>query len=586
VESNLNIKKTDTPKLNVETVSSAVFGKEDGAGGGSGESIKNIHKTLSKLSGHVRKSLIRIKALEFNLSKITPKVEEVENKLVVNTEKTTEVENKVIINTEKIVKIEEILKNKKDSVGDNIGGNQDNLSKSLIETNKILVGIQQQLALQSSNEQKEQKRESEEEKREKSRGKLKAEESALEKSGKRIGKAVGKLTSKILSPIKGLFDQVLDFILTLGAGVAVNAAFEWLSKEENRKKVENAFEYVKKHWKWIAGVAAGIVLFGPAVSLISAIVSLAGALLTVGGFVASVLGAPAFLTLLGVITAAGGIYLLNDYLRNKTAGGTGFRAAIEKNVKTIDDIPNITRDGKILSNAIGSNGRRLPFREQGNLNSGMQDVRVDGLGGFQDPVDITPERMKKYGVTQEQIDIFRQYQKNARIINIQRKAMEKELKESKAKIYTGRGTFGRPVPNKQFEESEKTEYAAETEKIRSKYNETVPGMLEFQARAMGGPTTAGKIYEVGEKGRELFAPNVDGSVINNMRTEKIYQMISSGRKGRGGIDMITLSPITNQMPPPEIPVPQGPATEVPDISSVNMADPYRQITPMLYGITV
>ena len=63
-------------------------------------------------------------------------------------------------------------------------------------------------------------------------------------------------------------------------------------------------------------------------------------------------------------------------------------------------------------------------------------------------------------------------------------------------------------------------------------------------------------------------------------------MISSGRKGRGGINMINLPPITNQMPPPEIPVPQGPATEVPDISSVNMADPYRQITPMLYGITV
>ena len=151
MESNLNIKKTDTPKLNVETVSSAVFGKDDGAGGGSGESIKNIHKTLSKLSGHIRKSLVRIKALEFNLEKITPKLEEVENKLVVNTEKTTEVENKSVVNTERIVKIEKILENKKDNVG-GIGGNQKDLTKSLIETNKILVGIRQQLALQSSNE--------------------------------------------------------------------------------------------------------------------------------------------------------------------------------------------------------------------------------------------------------------------------------------------------------------------------------------------------------------------------------------------------------------------------------------------------
>ena len=97
MESNLNIKKTDTPKLNVETVSSAVFGKDDGAGGGSGESIKNIHKTLSKLSGHIRKSLVRIKALEFNLEKITPKLEEVEKKVIVNAEKRIEVEKKVIL---------------------------------------------------------------------------------------------------------------------------------------------------------------------------------------------------------------------------------------------------------------------------------------------------------------------------------------------------------------------------------------------------------------------------------------------------------------------------------------------------------
>ena len=132
---------------------------------------------------------------------------------------------------------------------------------------------------------------------------------------------------------------------------------------------------------------------------------------------------------------------------------------------------------------------------------------------------------------------------------------------------------------------------AKKDKVKAldeKYNVELAPLFERLdgKREMGGPTTAGKIYEVGEKGRELFVENVDGSIINNMRTEKIYQMISSGRKGRGRIDMITLSPITNQMPPPEIPVPQGPATEVPDISSVNMADPYRQITPMLYGITV
>ena len=106
-------------------------------------------------------------------------------------------------------------------------------------------------------------------------------------------------------------------------------------------------------------------------------------------------------------------------------------------------------------------------------------------------------------------------------------------------------------------------------------------------RERGGPIAAGKPYLVGEGGPELVVPKISGTVINNMKTEKIYQMISSDM-GEGNINMMNLSPITNQMPPPEMPdmgVGEG-ATEVPEIASVNMANPYRQLTPMLYGITV
>ena len=73
MESNIKIK--DTPKLKI---SSAVFGDKDIAGNSTG-SIRNIHKTLSKLSGHLRNSLVRIKALEGKFS-------EVETKLVTNIE--------------------------------------------------------------------------------------------------------------------------------------------------------------------------------------------------------------------------------------------------------------------------------------------------------------------------------------------------------------------------------------------------------------------------------------------------------------------------------------------------------------------
>jgi len=543
VESNLNIKKTDTPKLNVETVSSAVFGKEDGAGGGSGESIKNIHKTLSKLSGHIRKSLVRIKALEFNLEKITPKVEEVENKLVVNTEKTTEVEKKSVVNIEKIVKIEKILEKKKDNIG-GIGGNQDNLSKSLIETNKILVGIQQQLALQSSNEQKEQKTEVQQEKREKSKKRLKAEESALEKTAKGIGRAVTKTVKKIISPIGNIFDTILEFITLLGAGIAVNAAFEWFKDPKNREKITKFFNILKQNWKLLRNILLTVVAAGIIIKVVSALTALGGVL----AFLANPVTLAVLATLVGAMAIPFAMDKINEDRRKELFG--------EGNMDK----------GLFVTQAMNNYGRKASKKNR--------DKMTD-----QEKSEYT--KLKRY-------DTFLQTrQKN----NQQLYAAKKSGASAQTISQLEKGLADSDSYLKEMEDNTQIQGQSITD-LFSAYKAT--GILPqtslsksgLQYREKGGPVTAKTPYLVGEKGPEIFTPNVDGSVINNMKTEKIYQMISSGRKGRGGINMINLPPITNQMPPPEIPVPQGPATEVPDISSVNMADPYRQITPMLYGITV
>ena len=144
--------------------------------------------------------------------------------------------------------------------------------KLLIETNKILVEIQKQLASDFAMQVAEQKGDEQKEKKERSREKLKAEESALEKGRKKIGAALANTTKKVLSPFKGIFEQIKEFVLTVGAGIAVNAAFKWLSNEENRKKMEDAFSFIKENWKWIAGVAAALFLMGPIVGIISTIV--------------------------------------------------------------------------------------------------------------------------------------------------------------------------------------------------------------------------------------------------------------------------------------------------------------------------
>jgi hypothetical protein len=114
VESNLDIK---TPKLNVQNVSSAILGKD----GGSNGSIKNIHGTISKLAGHVRKAVIRIGALE----------------------------KRVDSQEEKTTKIINILKTQKSNVGGKIPatGGQNSLEKELAEVNKTLVEVQKELQI-------------------------------------------------------------------------------------------------------------------------------------------------------------------------------------------------------------------------------------------------------------------------------------------------------------------------------------------------------------------------------------------------------------------------------------------------------
>ena len=143
MESNIKIK--DTPKLNI---SSAVFGDKDSAGDSTG-SIRNIHKTLSKLSGHVRKSLIRIKGLE---------------------EKFSKVESKIEVNSEKITRIKKVLQTQKGNVGKKLPGGS-NVNQSLVETNRILVEIQKQITTAFGMRNEEEKEKNKTLKKEKSKEK-------------------------------------------------------------------------------------------------------------------------------------------------------------------------------------------------------------------------------------------------------------------------------------------------------------------------------------------------------------------------------------------------------------------------------
>ena len=465
--------------------------------------------------------------------------------------------------TSKLGTLASIVRKNKISINSLKLEKEESINSSLMETNRILIEIQKQLALDFSMRVLEEKEKRDKLQKEESKNKLKSEESALEKTGKKIGKAVGKVASKILAPVKSIFDKVLDFLLTLGAGVAVNAIFEWLKDEDNIEKVKGWFSWIKENWKWMAAAVGAIALL----PVVGAISGLLGPVATIVGLLAKAVPLlvglfvnPLFLKAMlaigaGVLLYKGGEFLLKKALkkaRNLVTGGEDFSAAHSQ------------LDQQLADAGMGKDGRTTDLSNR-------------------------DKRKGKTGRNEEQEKIFQEVKKKRKALYALKDQMNAEIKEKQSNleiIPTPSGSRRRKMgPNPNEIERKKVDM-----EVRENYREKVQNIVpitptKIEARRMGGPVTAGRPYLVGESGPELFAPNINGSVINNMKTEKIYQMISSDM-GEGGINMIELPPITNQLPPPEISVPSGPATEVPEVSSVNLADPYRQLTPMLYGITV
>ena len=494
MESNIKIK--DTPKLNI---SSAVFGDKDIAGDSTG-SIRNIHKTLSKLSGHVRKSLIRIKGLEEKFSKIESKTE---------------------VNSEKITRIKKILQTQKGNVGKKLPGGS-NVNQSLVETNRILVEIQKQIATAFGMRNAEEKEKNKTLKQEKSKEKLRLKEGAIE-SVRKIGGAIKKTAQFVAAPFKGFFDKILEFISLLGLGIGANAVFKWFEDEENRRKLSKFFNIIVSNWKLIRnilGVIGGGVILG----------KLAG-IAAIVGKVLAVLASPIILKFLAIAGTAAFLSFIAKKALTNLAGGEAF---LEAHKVAEDELRSTGVDTFGDKGRIRNPDYKPAIGPGGTSSGGPQylDVMISGT-------DEQKEAFKKYDSRRKEIERLRS-QRDAElkgITDVQKKA-EIEIK---------------------FE-----------------------NLLE--KRAMGGPVSAKTPYLVGEEGPEIFAPNVDGSIINNMRTEKIYQMISS--KDAGKINFITMELPPKVMKKEQQDSTQQTASPVPSISPVNGSNPYMNTTPEIYGIYV
>ncbi len=579
METNLEQQTPKLPKINVTNVSSAVFGKDGPALG--------KESKIGKLARIVRTTRIKVNTIE----KILPEHQEV----IGSTAK------KAFINAKKITSIKNTLQNQKSKIGEKLPGsnkdNKDNFTKTLVETNKILVEIQKQLASDFAMQVAEQKSEKQQEQKERSREKLKAEESALEKGRKRIGAALANTTKKVLSPFKGIFDQIKEFVLTVGAGIAVNAAFKWLSNEENRKKMEDAFSFIKNNWKWIAGVAAALFLMGPIIGIIGTIISAATTLMGIGSFLFSVLGAPGFLSLLAIIGSAAALAFIANKVRTNMAGGEGFRQAYSSSRSMLEG-GRFNEKGELLDKDGNVRMEKVTITVPGQpVKTEFQAVTYNDLlkgkaisnpkpDGSQDM--MTPAQLKaKYGVTNADIQNYSQFRTVFSRIEAL-KAEKNEKREEIARLYPedNIGLFG--IIKGRFTETQE-KYDAAIEKVEAEYNIKALQTPGLPGMKMGGHVRGGMPYIVGdEKGMdtaELFVPEVNGVILSNAKTKAL---LASGSGKRGKIRTITLPPeiIEGAKAQTQMPLSIGEATKEPRISSTNPMDGSRSATSGIYGIMV
>ena len=159
------------------------------------------------------------------------------------------------------------------SPGGSLGGVLKKPSEETKENlDEILKGIDSILETLKADEKlkektaKEKKRKDEKEKRSK-------KESILE-SG--VFKGIAKTVSKVLAPVKSLFSKIFDFLATIFLGRVAVQIFGWFTDDENKKKVETIFRFIKDWWPALVG---GLILFGGAllgpVGLIAGITALA-----------------------------------------------------------------------------------------------------------------------------------------------------------------------------------------------------------------------------------------------------------------------------------------------------------------------
>ena len=110
-------------------------------------------------------------------------------------------------------------------------------AKSLTTISNTVESISENLSDQSKAESKE----AEENRKEEENKRRRQREESLESGVKKVTDAAKKL----FAPVKGIFDQIFNYIYYTFLGKGISAALDWLANPENKSKIEAVGKFVK-----------------------------------------------------------------------------------------------------------------------------------------------------------------------------------------------------------------------------------------------------------------------------------------------------------------------------------------------------
>jgi hypothetical protein len=245
------------------------------------------------------------------------------------------------------------------------------------------------------------------------------DEKESKREQKKQSNILGSAAKLAVKPFTGILDRLKKFAMFTFAGFLADKVIKFFTDPENVKKREAMLDFLEDHGpKIFAGALLfltplGGLFLGLSATILKVIGGVAGGILKKA---IRLLATPLGLKALATALLVGGGLVALDYTFSSMAGGSGFRAAHQANAETFRELERdakIREDGTVLTKAVTGGGGFIAAREQIALPDGttmMRPVTVNGDGSFMPAIDdpkFGGERLKRYGLTQDDVDRYR-----------------------------------------------------------------------------------------------------------------------------------------------------------------------------------